>query len=356
VLLDRIAATFEVQNRTTFGAFISRSMLPHPPRKEGFAPFKFCFKSDDIHISFQPQGPRNRVHPDTGEILDANFARIEVFGRLLANLPKARALLDIFLHPFLEPGSLDVTLLDIALDYDVPSFAVLHHDERARKSTSGRPRHPWLENEALNWTFGSRTSQRFIRTYDKLAERADRILDLDHGVVARLQAEAWMYSDPNEPSPDGLTTIEVLRLEPSWRSFYREHMLAFSRVHRVEISCRPKGPGQGGIDRRPPGLLDRICDRLRPFDGHHMVHVGLLDPSDFWTPFLVRARAEGVSAVRRRLHRLQKSHHRQASSNALVDRILYYSKRTEQAGLEGPDRVLGRARRMLQSQLNDMLV
>jgi hypothetical protein len=210
-------------------------MKPHPPRGNEFAPFRFCFKSGDIHISFRPQGRRNRVHPETGEILDANFARIEVFGRLLTNLPRAKALLDIYLHPFLQPGTLDVTLLDIALDYDLPSFAVLHHDERTRKSTSGRPRHPWLQSEALNWTFGGRTSQRFIRTYDKLAERADRILDLDEELVARLTAEAWMNCDPDdmmmgEPSPDGLTTIEELRMEPSCRSFYLEHMRAFSRV------------------------------------------------------------------------------------------------------------------------------
>jgi hypothetical protein len=360
VSLDRLAATFEVRSRKEFRDFIFRSMLPHPPRGNEFAPFKFSFKSDNIHISFQPQGPRHRVHPDTGEILDANFARIELFGRLLTNLPKAKALLNIFLHPFLDPGTLDVTLVDIAVDYDVPSFAVLHHDERTRKSTSGRPRHPWLQNEALNWTFGGRTSQRFIRTYDKLAERADRILDLDEELAARLQAEAWMNCDPDggmlgEPSPDGLTTIEELRLEPSWRSFYPEHMLAFSRVHRVEASCRPKGPGQNGIDRRPPDLLDRIRDRVRPFEGHHLVHVGLLDPGDFWTPFLVRARADGVPSVQQRLHRLQKNHHRQASSDGLLERIIAYAHLTEQAGLESPARVLDRARPALQRQLDDIL-
>ncbi|MEM1023767.1 MAG: hypothetical protein AAF627_20360 [Myxococcota bacterium] len=212
----------------------------------------------------------------------------------------------------------------------------------------------------MNWTFGSRTSERFIRTYDKLAERADRILDLDEELAARLQAEAWMNCDPDgmmmgEPSPDGLTTIEELRMEPSWRSFYTEHMLAFSRVHRVEASCRPKGPGQDGIDRRPPGLLDRICDRVRPFEGHRFVHVGLLDSSDFWTPFMVRARADGASSVQERLRRLQKPHVRGAASNALSDRILDSASITEQAGLESPSFVLKRAQSTLQKQLEHVL-
>lgn len=66
VSLDRLAATFEVQNRRAFTDFIFRSMKPHPPRGDEFAPFRFCFKSGDIHISFKPQGRRNRVHPEKG--------------------------------------------------------------------------------------------------------------------------------------------------------------------------------------------------------------------------------------------------------------------------------------------------
>lgn len=350
VTLDRLAFVFRVGG----------AMRPVFERKmtqlaKGFTQSK-SFRNaailEGLHVSWGPKYKAAKIDPTTGEVLDGAYARIDVQPRLLNEGAPLFALYP-WLATAMKPSSIEVTLLDLAIDYLVPSVLMLHDDRRVRKAPLlGQPTSRWLRNHALQLRFGSRKAERLIRVYDKAAERADRQLqagplrqDLED-LVAAEQHEDHLIGESIEPE-------DVLRLASrfSYLPLGPSHTRGQKHVHRVEASLRPRRSrgtptGPKGFDRRPYGLVQRLLDRYDPFRGHYMVHLGVVPPESFWRVPLVGAKIIGAQGMRKELGTWP------GAPDAFDQVIEAFSEGTAEAGLEKPGGALVGAANALQEQLD----
>jgi len=363
ILLDRVAAVFEPRSRSEYVAFL-KATCRHLPTSPEY-PFNLSFASNyDLHVSVGPRFPGVRVHPDTGEILDKSFARIDISGRLLQKRELVIQLLQHLVHRHLEPDSLEVTLLDIAVDYAVPSLAVLHHDTRVQKVRLRCPDHRWLMNEAVNTYLGSKNSSRFIRTYDKVIERCDKLLRSRGGLEDRVRRKTLEFfagfdedllpAGAFEPERDDV--VLDLRTDPDLREEWPPHLDRFWNVHRIEASVRPRPLSSGGIDRRPEGLIQGVLDRVNPFGTLWTIHLGLVDPGSFWMPIMLWSRVEGTRRILNDIVQNERgSRSGRSGPEQFLDELERLAEATEGNGLEHPDVVLRMHVDQLQKDLDDLV-
>jgi hypothetical protein len=218
---------------------------------------------------------------------------------------------------------------------------------------------------AVNQRFGSRESQRLIRTYNKAIEPADKLLiDGEHGtrLQKNLVAEYQQFFedfDPDivadvDPEPDGTDVVMSLRYAPetSWR--WPEHTRGWAHIHRVEASVRPKALSSGGIlDRRPEGFVRRLIQDANPFQKHRVVHLGLVEPHSPWAPLWVWSRIEGTRSAHRQAVQSGKRLREQRQFRALfLDELERLEGTTEWHGFRHPDLVLRLYADQLQNQLD----
>ncbi len=363
VTVDRIAATFDVTDITSFEHYVQNmGLLWQPPKNDRFFPFSHTFSGEHFHISFGPRGKRERIAPETGEVMPPSFARIDLHARAVSVPAIGRTIVQQYVLPFLDPNSLEVTLLDIAVDYAIDSWVALHHDERSKKFEVWRPRDPWLQNAASNVTFGSRKGERFIRVYSKSFERMDRCLEHDASLRGAIAAEVsglWLEEDLTigTREPDAEDLLLELRHRPEVAESLPAHVREHSHIHRVEVSVRPRRfRGDVSFDRRPTGLVHRVLQKIDPFRGHHLAHLGGADRESFWTPVLVLARLEGSASVLDELRSLARGKNRarrsKASANAFLDHVGELDLRTTETGTLQPREAVDRERVALQNVLD----
>lgn len=364
VTVDRMAATFDIVDITKFETYVRNTLCWIPQKDDRFYPFCHAYRGNGFHLSFQPRGKRDRLDPETGELLPPSFARIDLHARAMSIPGFARLIIGQYVLPFLEPNSLEVTLLDIAVDYAMDSWPLLHHDRRSRKSEVWRPNQPWLQNAASNMTFGSRNGERFLRTYNKSIERVDRLLERDPGFCNRAEDEVlnlWPEEEPviGTPEPDAEDLLLELRHTQEVADHFPDHVRKHPNIHRVEASIRPRrSRGHVPFDRRPHGLVLRILQKIDPFEGHHLVHLGVADTESFWTPAMMFARIEGTSAVVEELRSQAKGKKRRQLSKAITDAFLTQiqklADRTDEVGLQQPGGLIQQNAALLQQVLDNI--
>jgi len=361
--LDRITVCFHVESELR-RRFLE-SLGVHERIYTDHSPYRRSWRTrNGLFISASPRFPGQRVDPDTGEVFDGRpFARVDVPSRMLQFPDGLRAMLAYLVGPFVAPNTLELTLIDFACDYRVDSWLMLHFEEfGARRSLkryhSGQPEHDWLAGLSSNQYFGSKSSTRYIRAYDKNVERADKLLIARSSgplLQAKIQADwsrTFQDDEYGEVEPDGLSVVQELRLDEQTREFWPAHLRRVSQAHWVEASVRPRSIGSGGFDRRPAGLVDRLIEHNDPFNTHRIVHLGFLQPDSMWLPVLLRARLHGVAAPLQALRRIRGRANQGCVLRAYRDELTRLAEITASRLIVTPDQALRASAVQLQSQLD----
>lgn len=362
--LDRIAATTAVENRDAFVTKMKTILEPVSLRRDAI----YRWSGRIGHGLFVQAGPRFQsatINPDTGEVLEPNFVRVDISGQLLQKPRLLHTLMGAVFERVVTPSSWQVTLIDFAATYNEPRFAILGLDRRTRSLTVGCPSHPVLKGYALNHYFGSKRSSRFIRHYNKRTERADRLL-----ADPRLERDLLGASELGPPpDPDGATTVTGDDMEHQARVDNQErlsnrfrgmswpaYICEWSHAHRIEGSVRPRPwTRPNAIDRHPTGLIQRILDGPNPFRSHDVIHLGVLPEESSLVPILVWARVEGLPAVLDDLAVVSRSKaEERAFRRVLLDELELLANSTEWHGILHPEVVLRMNAERLQRELDEV--
>lgn len=361
--LDRLAATASVENQGQFVTMMKNTL--NPVHLGGNSLYRWAAKTTQgLFIQAGPRFQNPRIDPNTGELLEPHFIRVDIPGRLIQNAPLLTSLMSSILHPVVNPSSWETTLIDFAATYDEPHFAILNLDRRARTVTVRRPQHESLRELAINTYFGSKTSARYVRCYNKQTEVADKLLSKAKdatALLARLHDEFAASFDgfdddelPDTAELDGDGLMMALQADEKAAWKWPSSIRRWSHAHRIEGSVRPRSlSSDGAIDRHPAGLAQRIVDHANPFTHHQVVHLGLVAPDSAIAPILVWTRVEGMRSVQRDIDAVSRTPAEGHVFRTLfLDELDRLADATEWHGLEHPDLLLRRHADELQQVLD----
>lgn len=347
--LDRIAATGAVADKQAFVQMMRATLQPVTMSRR--SPYRWSGRTPQgLFVQAGPRFQSEIVDPETGEVLEPSFVRVDISGQLLQKPQLLRTLMAGVFGRFVERSSWQVTLIDLAATYNEPHFAVLGLDRRARTLTVRRSSHPFLRSSALNQFFGTKRSSRSIRHYNKRTERADKLLmdpamgpqlwslfaplDPDVPTTERDDAGDRGHSNSMEGSSRGPARFQNL----SWPAY----IMDWDHAHRIEGSVRPPSRSRSyAIDRHPTGLIRRIAEHANPFKHHDVLHLGVVPRESPMVPILVWARVEGLTTILDAVDAVSKSRaEKEAFRRILFEELEVLAESTEWHGFHHPDVLL----------------
>lgn len=364
--LDRIAATAAVEDEEAFVTMMKTTLQPMTMSRDSL----YRWSGRTQHGLFVQAGPRfqnERVDPETGEILEPSFVRVDISGQLLRKAHLLRSRMETVFGPFVEWSSWQVTLIDFAATYNEPHLAILSLDRRVWRTTIRRPGHRALRDLAINHYFGSKRSSRYIRAYNKRTETADKLLtnrktgpEVWEGLCQR-HVELFDGFDEElienlDCEPDGDSVVSDLQFDEAHGQRWPASIRRWLDAHRIEASIKPSSASKArAYDRHPSGLVGRIIERANPFTHHQVVHLGVVDPSSTIAPLLVWARIEGLQSVLRDIKAASKTRpERDAFRRLLFEELETLADSTEWYGFVHPDVLLRVHADRLQRNLDEL--